>query len=111
MEDVILTRIAIETELAKLDESSRVMILLIFELEAPTDWPYGWPPTYRQIGVYIGQRFGEEQKPLSEAAIRYRRDVILAMWQGKRGPLRKNHVKSPRKAKTAEETTKKRLKS
>lgn len=88
MEDAILSRIDLETALAKLHPADRAMMLLIYRVACPDDWDAGWPPRYLDIGRYIGLRF--EGSPLSEAAIRYRRDVVLRMWAGKRGHLRRN---------------------
>jgi len=85
-EDAILTRVALEQALARETPSDRVMMLLIFRVSVPEDW-FGlpWPPTYADIGNYIGTRFGVG--PLSEAAIRYRRDTLLAKWRACRGQI------------------------
>ena len=92
MEDHILARIDIEAALARLHPADREMIVLIFCLERPTDWTFRWPPKYEDIGVYIGLKY--EDRPLSEAAIRYRRDVVLGMWKGTRGALRRGRDES-----------------
>lgn len=87
-EDQILTEIAIEKALSTLHPADRLMMLLIFRISQPLDWDLKrWPPTYEDVGIYIGLKF--EGKPLSEAAIRYRRDAILKMWKGQRGHLRR----------------------
>lgn len=89
IEDRILNRIDIDRAMAKLPEPDRVMMRLIFRLEIPEDWgKRRWPPKYEDVGDYIGRKF--EDGPLSEAAIRYRRDVVLQLWAGKRGQLRRN---------------------
>ena len=88
-EDQILLQIDIDRALALLPPADRVMIELIFRVSVPADWgERDWPPTYTDIGDYLGRKF--EGSPLSEAAIRYRRDVVLAMWRGERGHLRRN---------------------
>lgn len=89
-EDEILTRIAMEAALAKLPAKHRAMMLLIYRVECPEDWTGRWPPRFEDIGYYIGVKF--EKGPLSEAAIRYRREAIEAMWRGCRGPLRTNRT-------------------
>jgi hypothetical protein len=88
-EDQILTQIVVDAKLAELPLAHREMICLIYRLHPqPDDWDLGrWPPTYEDVGTYIGRKF--EGKALSEAAIRYRRDAILEMWRGERGELRR----------------------
>lgn len=87
-EDTILTRVTIEAELEKLHPAERAMMLLIYKIDQPEDWTGPWPPKYEAIGRYIGLKF--EGRPLSEAAIRYRRDAVLGVWKGTRGKLRRN---------------------
>lgn len=87
MEDEILSRIDLEVALAKLHPSDRDMMLLIYRVARPTDWKAPWPPRYLDIGEYIGKKY--RGAALSEAAIRYRRDVVLRMWAGERGELRR----------------------
>lgn len=88
-EDQLLIKVDIETALARLDPADRDMMVLIYRLERPVDWGRRrWPPTYDDIGDYVGRK--HEHGPLSEAAIRYRRDVVQAQWQGLRGHLRRN---------------------
>jgi hypothetical protein len=87
IEDHILNLVDLEHALAKLERPYREMILIIYRVWQPDDWEGRWPPTYQDIGVYIGIKF--EGKPLSEAAIRYRRDQVKEMWKGKRGKLRR----------------------
>ncbi len=79
MEDLILIRVDIARELSKLSTMDCVMIELIYHHRRPEDWTASWPPKYADIGIYIGVKF--ENKPLSEAAIRYRRDKIKEKWQ------------------------------
>lgn len=89
-EDQLLTRIALETELAKLPEADRVMMLMIYKIEIPSDYARfadEFPVTYGSIGKYIGGKY--ETQALSEAAIRYRRDVIIGQMRRERGPLRR----------------------
>lgn len=88
MEDEILNRVTVEAVLAKLHPADRMMMLLIYRVEQPDDWSAQWPPRFEDIGVYIGTRY--EGKPLSEAAIRYRRDAIEGQWRGRRGGLRRS---------------------
>jgi len=87
-EDFILTLVALETELAKLRPEHRDMMLLIYKVQEPEDWPFAWPPRFEDIGVYIGLKY--RGRALSEAAIRYRRDQVEAMWRGERGDLRQS---------------------
>lgn len=87
MEDEILARIDLEVALAKLHPSDRDMMLLIYRVSRPPDWDAPWPPRYLDIGAYIGLKY--RGSALSEAAIRYRRDVVLRMWAGERGELRR----------------------
>jgi hypothetical protein len=60
------------------------MMLLVYGIEFPDDWG-ARPVTFTTIGEYIGIKF--EGAALSEAAIRYRRDVLL---QRLRGGLRRS---------------------
>ena len=85
-EDQILAQVDIEAALSKLPPSYAVMMLLVYKVKQPDDWEAQWPPRFEDIGWYIGMRF--RGHPLSEAAIRYRRDQVEAMWRGERGPLR-----------------------
>jgi hypothetical protein len=88
-EDQMVTQIDIDIALEKLDPADRDMIVLIFRLERPVDWGIrAWPPKYSDIGDYVGRK--HELGPLSEAAIRYRRDVVFAQWRGLRGNLRRD---------------------
>ncbi len=91
-EDHILTLIDLERALAKLHPADAQMMRLVYKLEQPEDWEYRWPPRYEDIGCYIGLKY--EGSPLSEAAIRYRRDAIKGAWRGERGTLRRNRKKS-----------------
>lgn len=91
-EDQILMMIDIERALASLHPADALMMRLVFRLDQPEDWTYRWPPRYEDIGCYIGIKF--EGEPLSEAAIRYRRDAILGEWRGERGTLRRNRKNS-----------------
>lgn len=86
-EDQILSRIQVEEALASLEPADAAMMRLIFGFEKPDDWKGRWPPKYEDVGRYIGNKF--EDGPLSEAAIRYRRDVVLEQLRGVRGPLRR----------------------
>lgn len=86
-EDQMLTRVVVEQILDGLDPHDRDMVVLIFRLERPDDWNGRWPPRYEDIGRYIGNK--HEGAPLSEAAIRYRRDVLLRKWAKKYRNLRK----------------------
>lgn len=87
-EDGLLTRIAVEQALSILDPADAEMLVLIYRIYQPTDWTTRWPPTYDQVGHYIGMKY--EGKPLSEAAIRYRRDAVFARFRGERGELRRS---------------------
>ena len=90
-EDALLTQIAIDSALALEHPADREMILMVFRIEVPSDYAGPWPPKYEDIGRHIGSKY--EGAPLSEAAIRYRRDVMLAKWQGLRGRLRRGRGK------------------
>lgn len=82
-EDLVLTQVDVERALAKLSPEDRAMIVLVFRVDIPADWgKRPWPPKYTDIGDYIGRKF--RGSPLSEAAIRYRRDVVLANWVAQR---------------------------
>lgn len=85
-EDQILAQIDIDAALSKLSEEFALMMRLVYKQYQPDDWEAQWPPRFEDIGWYIGMRF--RGKPMSEAAIRYRRDAVEAMWRGERGPLR-----------------------
>ena len=87
-EDQILTKVAAEAMLDKLIPADRDMMVLIFRIQQPDDWDGPWPPRFEDIGRYIGMKY--EGVSLSEAAIRYRRDVLLREWGKKRRKLRKN---------------------
>lgn len=63
-------------------------MLLIEKVDRPDDWTASWPPRHVDIGIYIGIKY--RGKPLSEAAIRYRRNVVKLKWEGKRGGLRRS---------------------
>lgn len=80
-EDRILDAVSVEALLEKLQPADAEMLILIFRIQAPPDgWLGRWPPTYEQIGDYIGRKY--EGRPLSEAAIRYRRDAVFASVRG-----------------------------
>lgn len=85
-EDEMLDRVAVQQVLAVLSEPDRIMMKMVFGLEYPADWG-NRQPTFTTIGHYIGMRF--EGEPLSEAAIRYRRDVLLRRLRGEREGLRR----------------------
>lgn len=85
-EDRVLARIDLERALRKLEESERVMMLLLYEVERPDDWPYVWPPRPADVGRYLGNRF--VGRPLAESTVRYRAAAVESMWRGERGPLR-----------------------
>lgn len=78
-EDDILVRLVVEDALAKETELDRVMMLLVHKIEVPSDWPGPWPYTFVDVGRYIGLRF--RGVPLSEATVRYRRDLIHKRWR------------------------------
>lgn len=80
--DEVLNRVAVEQQLNRLEPESRLVLTLVFGLEMPEDWPGPWPATYAAMGDYIGRRF--RKGPLSEAAIRYIRDVAIAELRGER---------------------------
>jgi hypothetical protein len=91
-EDQMLNRIAIDAALAKLEPADAVMMRLIAGLEPPGDWPFEvvpWPPKFELIGHYIGITYETDRQPLSEATIRYRRDVVEDFWAGKRTTTRR----------------------
>lgn len=86
-EDDVLNRVSVDHVLRRLDEADAVMMRMVFRIEYPDDYAGGVPATFGDIGSYIGLRF--EGAPLSEAAIRYRRDVALGVLRGERDPLRR----------------------
>lgn len=87
-EDQILDRIDLERQLARLHPADRDMMLLIERFDKPDDWTAEWPPRFSDIGIYIGLKY--RGKPLSEAAIRYRRNVVIRFWRGERKKLRRS---------------------
>lgn len=86
-EDEILTAVTVEAVLARLTPADRALMHLVYGIAPPEDYAGTWPPTHADIGFYIGMRF--EGYRLSEAAVRYRKKVILAMLRGERGPMRR----------------------
>lgn len=86
-EEQILNRIELERQLAKLHPEDREMMLLIERFDRPDDWTSEWPPSYSDIGIYIGLKY--RGKAFSEAAIRYRRNVVIKFWRGERNKLRR----------------------
>jgi hypothetical protein len=87
-EDQILDAVDIARALRRLHPEDALIIRLWFQLEQPEDWTWPWPPRCEDIGVYVGLRF--RGRAMSEAAVRYHRDAVLAMWHGERGPLRRD---------------------
>lgn len=82
-EDEMLDRVTLWQLLAPLPVYDREMLLLIYHVGRPEAYTGTWPPTLTDIGLYIGTRYGP--RPLSEAAVRYRRDVLMKRWAlGKR---------------------------
>lgn len=77
-EDFIIDHVTLGQVLAPLSLADREMLLLIYHIGAPLSYRGAWPPNLTEIGVYIGTT--HEGKPLSEAAVRYRRDMLLAKW-------------------------------
>lgn len=90
-EDTILNKVAVEQYLSGLDPESRMVLTLIFELDIPDDWGEDGAVTYAAVGRYVGRKF--RKRPLSEAAIRYIRDMALAELSGMRRKSRKNRAK------------------
>lgn len=69
-EDQIGMRIDLERFLGGLSEERRTVLLLVYKLERPSDWPFAWPPKSNDvIGEYVGHRF--RTGPLGEATVRY----------------------------------------
>lgn len=93
-EDEILDRVAVERLLARLDEADRLLLLMVHGIEFPPDWG-ARPVTFTTIGAYLGLRF--EGAPLSEAAIRNRRKVLLSHLRGERDGLRRTRRTKARK--------------
>lgn len=91
--DEVINRVSIFQALEKLDEPSRELVLLIFKYELPDGYAE-WPRNLAEIGRLWGVKW--YGVPLSEAAIRYKRDAIAEKWQGK-GKKRKNRSKSKKK--------------
>jgi hypothetical protein len=78
MEDDLINKIAVSQLLEGLNAEQRVVVELVFGIHYPPDWPWkstNWPPTYAEVGWYVGQKF--RNRPLSEAAIRYIRTAAL----------------------------------
>lgn len=69
-EDEILNRIAAEQTLERLSPEHADMLRILFEIERPADWEYGWPPTYDAVGKYIGLKY--QGRVLSESTMRLR---------------------------------------
>lgn len=92
-EDQLLTRIALDMALARLPEADRVMMLMLWKIEIPRDYDDSYPVTCESIGRYIGLKY--EGEVLKESTIRYRRDVIMALLRGQRGPLRRSKSENP----------------
>lgn len=87
-EDQILNQVSVEALLDTLTPADAEMVALIFRLRPqPDDWVGRWPPTYDAIGAYLGNKYGG--RPLSEAAIRYRRDAVFARLRGERTKSRR----------------------
>lgn len=86
LEDDIINKVALETELAKLSPMDRDIVVLLNQLERPGDWLSQWPPQFEDIAVYIGIKY--YNRPVSEATIRYRFRQIKEIWAGRRGPFR-----------------------
>ena len=93
LEDDIITKVALEQELAKLTPMDQDIAILIGQLERPTDWLGSWPPEFEDMAVYIGMKY--YGKPISEATIRYRFKQMKEIWAGNRGPFRKWRRGSP----------------
>lgn len=84
---MILTEIELEDALSVLSAVDKELLLITFKIQKPDDWTAPWPPQISQIGKYLGLKY--EGKPLSEAAVRYRKKVVLESLRGLRTPLRR----------------------
>lgn len=102
-EDEVLTRLTVDALLKPLEAADRELLRMVFLVEQPLGYMGPWPPTFADIGRYIGIKY--EGRPLSEAAIRYRRTAVLAQIRSERGPLRripkKEALESPEKGETS----------
>lgn len=75
-EDSILNRVEVEQQLQKLKSPLRRMVLtLMYMIECPDDWEGKWPPTYAEVGRYVGEKF--RGKAFSEATMRYQEMCAL----------------------------------
>jgi hypothetical protein len=92
-EDQILSRVDVDLQLARLKPEDAEMLLMIYRVAQPPDYRGPWPPTFEDIGRYIGVKYG--RSPLSEAAIRYRRKQAEDFLGGKRKTLRRRKTKNP----------------
>lgn len=93
----ILTKIDIQTVLDSLPPADRELILLAYKYELPPGYEGApWPMSLTQVGQLWGKRwYGQE---FSEAAVRYKRDAVLARWREAWNvqPPIKNAPKSPK---------------
>jgi hypothetical protein len=83
--DMLLLRVSIDQVLATLPVADRELVLLCSGLEAPEDYQGPWPATLAAVGNYIGKKY--DSGPLSEGAIRARRNKLFAGLQPKFGAL------------------------
>jgi hypothetical protein len=86
-EDQMLDRITLEALLNQLPPADRAMMILVSQIDIDVGYDGPWPPTYEDIGAWVGRTF--EGSPLAESTIRYRRDVVLSFWRGERTTLRR----------------------
>lgn len=75
-ETELLNKIAIEQALALLTPAERDMMVMVAAYSVPEGYTGAWPPTLTDIGRFIGETY--DGAPLSEAAIRLRRDKVSA---------------------------------
>lgn len=71
-EDDVLDRVTVYALLNRLPDEPRLILILVFGLECPADWPWErsrWPPIYSEIGWYVGHKL--RGRPISEATVRY----------------------------------------
>lgn len=84
-EDNLLLRVSIDQVLATLSQADRDLVNLCSGIDAPSDYDGPWPATLAAIGAYMGNKY--DDGPLSEGAIRGRRNKLFATLQPKFGAL------------------------
>jgi hypothetical protein len=102
MDEAMLTTIDIQCELEKLEAPERELVLLAFKYDLPPAYEgCPWPMSLTEVGRFWGMRW--HGQAFSEAAIRYKRDAVLARWRTTWGVAEpekpKKSAKKPKKSK------------